>query len=128
MHLVLALATVLIVDCQKQIGDYRVDFLVTLHENPVFTTQHYRIGTPAFSSCVIVECDGHGFHEKTKEQASNDKKRDRDLQASGFTVFRFSGSDIWKDAMKCADEIIEFLQDEISFKDIEIFKARVEVG
>ena len=33
-----------------------------------------------------MECDGHDFHERTKEQASSDKKRDRSLQAAGFLV------------------------------------------
>lgn len=41
-----------------------------------------------------IECDGHEFHEKTKEQASKDKRRDRELQKAEVVVLRYSGSDI----------------------------------
>lgn len=43
---------------------------------------------------MIVECDSHDFYERTKEQASKDKERDRALQSVSFLVFRFSGADI----------------------------------
>ena len=43
---------------------------------------------------LAVECDGHDFHDRTKERASRDRARDRRLQAAGITVFRFTGSDI----------------------------------
>jgi len=83
---------------QAQIGEYRVDFLVSF-----------------FSEKFIIECDGHDFHEKTKEQAGRDKKRDRRLQASGFKVFRFAGSEIWKNSTwvdEVAKEIAEILDRE----------------
>src|SRR5262245_34455764 len=41
---------------------------------------------------IVVECDGHDYHEKTKWQASRDKRRDRILQRLGYRVFRFTGS------------------------------------
>lgn len=99
----------LTLDAQKQIGDYKVDFLVAL------TTWT----EPKFFAEVIVECDGHDFHEKTKEQASRDKERDRTLQQLGYNVFRFSGSDIWKDVMACANEVIEFLEVKIEGQEID---------
>lgn len=58
---------------------------------------------------VIIECDGHDFHEKTKEQAQRDKKRDRDLQMAGYRVMRFTGSEIFKNAGRCAREVTDFL-------------------
>ena len=58
---------------------------------------------------VIVECDGHEFHEKTKEQVERDKKRDRTLLAEGFNVLRFSGREVWRDPFECADEVIRYL-------------------
>jgi very-short-patch-repair endonuclease len=45
---------------------------------------------------VAVECDGHDFHEKTKEQAQRDKEKDRFLQSKGWIVARFTGSEIYK--------------------------------
>jgi very-short-patch-repair endonuclease len=58
---------------------------------------------------MIVECDGHEFHERTKEQASRDKERDRALQSAGFLVFRFSGADIWRDVFACATQALKAL-------------------
>lgn len=44
---------------------------------------------------IAVELDGHDFHEKTKEQARKDKSRDRDLVAAGWSVLRFTGSEVY---------------------------------
>jgi hypothetical protein len=55
---------------------------------------------------VAVECDGHEFHERTKEQAQADKARDRLLQRHGIRALRFTGSEIWEDPDKCAFEIL----------------------
>lgn len=74
---------------QVEVGPYRVDFLV-LHSG----------------GGIVVECDGHEFHEKTKEQAAKDKARDRYLQEWGFKVYHFTGSEIWRDAIKCANEVL----------------------
>lgn len=69
-------------------GDYRLDF--------AFECDGKR---------VAVECDGHEFHERTKEQAARDKARDRSLVAAGWQVLRFTGSEIWADPGKCASEV-----------------------
>lgn len=94
---------------QAKIGKYRVDFLVVLEEyDPITKVLE---GKNVFDlqlkrEQVIVECDGHEFHEKTKEQAQSDKQRDRALQLLGFRVFRFTGSEIWRDALGCGKEVI----------------------
>lgn len=53
---------------------------------------------------MVVECDGHDFHERTKEQAAADKARDRALQRRGFNVIRFTGSEIHNYPRSCAQE------------------------
>ena len=82
---------------QMQVGQYRVDFLIFDCSCP------FEIADPTI---IVVECDGHDFHEKTKEQAARDKKRDRFFQGLGFKVLRFTGSEIWADAHACVEEII----------------------
>ena len=77
------------IEPQKQIEKYRVDFLVTFG------------GVP-----YVIECDGHDFHERTKEQAQQDKKRDRELQRMGFKVYRFTGSEIWRSRGECITKAI----------------------
>lgn len=54
---------------------------------------------------LVVEVDGHDYHERTKAQASYDKKRDRDLILEGYRVIRFSGSDVYNHPHECAEDI-----------------------
>lgn len=61
------------------------------------------------SSIIVVECDGHEFHERTKKQAQRDKSRDRAITAQGFDVLRFTGSEIWADPYKCAEEALRLM-------------------
>ena len=84
----------MLVFSQAIIAPYRVDFLVAL--NP---------GDGRKSAFVAVECDGHEWHERTKEQAAKDKKRDRRLQEQGIAVLRVTGSEVWKSPVACAHEI-----------------------
>jgi len=74
---------------QFPIGRYRADFAV-LHKP---------------DRRIVVECDGHDFHEKTKKQAAHDKKRDRFLQGEGWPVLRFTGQEIVTDVEACATEV-----------------------
>lgn len=60
------------------------------------------------SPVIVVECDGHNFHERTKDQARHDKERDRWMLSKGIRVFRFTGSEIFADPIKCAMEVVEF--------------------
>jgi very-short-patch-repair endonuclease len=99
-----------IIEPQRQIGDYRVDFLVSWTETN-WATANTRSEPPTqITTFLIVECDGHEYHERTKEQAKRDKGRDRILQSCGYSVFRFTGSEIYKDVIKCANSAIQFIE------------------
>jgi len=88
---------------QHPVGPYRVDFLVIASWSTPWTDPT--------QSTVIIECDGHEFHEKTKEQVAKDKKRERYIQSNSFSkVLRFSGSEIYNDPFECAAEIIGNLE------------------
>lgn len=53
---------------------------------------------------LAVECDGHNFHDRTKEQAARDRRRDRDiLDDFDLATVRFTGSEIHHDSEGCAD-------------------------
>lgn len=78
---------------------FRVDFLLRAKVNK---KEHK----------VIVECDGHEFHERTKEQAARDKQRVRMLVLEGYIVLNYTGSEIWNSPFKCAREALG-----IMFKD-----------
>ena len=83
---------------QADVLGHRVDFIVVL------------TGVMKFRP-IIVECDGHDFHERTKEQAARDRSRDREFQSAGNLVMRFTGSEIWNDALACAEQIIDLIDD-----------------
>lgn len=93
--------TALIVRPQAQIGGdnpRRVDFLFfALDWRGDREMWHWRK--------LIVECDGHDFHERTKEQAARDRSRDRRAVHEGVDCFRFTGSEIWRDPWGCAEEL-----------------------
>jgi very-short-patch-repair endonuclease len=107
---------------QVQIGDYRVDILleyeflqrefpdeakIVASNNGAWTSRPEQAPSRRTGAKFVVECDGHEFHEKTKEQAAQDKRRDRTLQSLGFKVFRFTGMEINNDVLSCAEEVFD---------------------
>ncbi len=59
---------------------------------------------------VAIELDGHDFHDRTKEQARRDKSRDRALTAKGWTVLRFTGSEVHADAYQCWADVFAVIK------------------
>jgi|SRR5690625_263154 len=82
--------------------NYRIDFMF----------QYYNHETGVNYSFAI-ECDGHDFHDRTKEQASRDREKDRNLMLNGIPVIRFTGSDIYKNPYRCATEAIRIIENYI---------------
>ena len=87
---------------QHHIGLHRIDFAVFINS---WNDREIRLA---------IECDGHEFHEKTKEQAARDKSRDRVLQTEGWRVLRFTGSEIWRRPMECAEQVFELCSNEVA--------------
>ncbi len=71
---------------------------------------------PAISSAplVVVECDGHDYHDRTPEQASADRRRDRATLALGIPTLRYTGTDILRGAAAASAEIAEMFDREAS--------------
>lgn len=90
---------------QVQIGRHRVDFLFRV--DYLWTDERRRL-------FVVVECDGHDFHERTKEQAIRDRSRDRELQSLGYIVLRFTGREIHRSPYHCAKEIESIIDNWVS--------------
>jgi very-short-patch-repair endonuclease len=81
--------------CQEQIGKYRVDFLI----------RYQPLDNPAIDRKIIIECDGHDYHERTKEQAAHDKQRDRFFTKRGYIVLRYTGSELCRDPYKIMQDV-----------------------
>ena len=84
----------LIVGREVPVGPYWADFGV-LARAPG--------GTPTRSA---IECDGHEFHQKTQQQATRDKARDRYFASVGVTTIRFTGLEILSNPIGCAHEAL----------------------
>ncbi|MGK3981368.1 endonuclease domain-containing protein [Sorangium sp. So ce118] len=56
---------------------------------------------------VAIELDGHDWHERTKEQAAADRQRDRRMAVMGWTVVRYTGSEVYQDPAECFWSAIE---------------------
>lgn len=70
---------------QFQIGGYRIDFALPEQK-------------------IAIELDGHDYH-KSKDQRTYDAKRERDLQKLGWTVIRFTGTEVYKNVYKCIEDV-----------------------
>jgi very-short-patch-repair endonuclease len=88
---------------------------------PQYHTERHRADFAVFVDIVaneeikvVVECDGHDFHEKTKEQAARDKRQYNEAQIAGWRALRFTGSMIWRDHKWCAERVAELV-----FKELE---------
>lgn len=81
---------------QFQIGKYKVDF-------KIYNTKNNRT--------ILVECDGHDFHDKTKEQRAYEKSRDRFLQKNNYKVFHYTGSEINKNCFFVVSEVLAEVSD-----------------
>lgn len=74
---------------QQWVGPYRVDFLIP----------HKRL---------VIELDGHASHSSRADR-TKDAIRQRHLQKLGFTVIRFTGTEVYEDVETCICETIDVL-------------------
>ena len=76
---------------------------------PQYRFEGYRIDFAFIlaGKMLFIECDGHDFHERTKEQAARDRKKDRSIQQAGIRILRFTGSEIYRDVTSCATQILD---------------------
>jgi hypothetical protein len=70
----------------------------------------YRVDFILKDARLIIELDGHAFHS-TPEQLENDAIRQRYLTRAGYTVIRFTGREINRDAAACVSEVREIYKE-----------------
>jgi len=81
----------IIVGCKK----YRADFFIEVHyKKPKDRVVRF-----------VIECDGFAYHAN-KTQMGKDYVRTRALQEAGYEVIKFTGSEIYHGAYKCALEVL----------------------
>lgn len=87
----------LYIEPQASVGTYRVDFRI----------QRIVLGLSIPS--VIVELDGHDFHDKDKKQRAYEKGRDRFLVKQGYKVLHYTGSEVVADPFRVAWEALDLV-------------------
>lgn len=99
----------LILENQVQLDNWRVDFVISAWTDGTVWTPGVgrQDGKPRWRK-LIIECDGHDYHERTKEQAAKDRSRDRSVTGFGCEIFRFTGSELWRNPLGCADQVYEW--------------------
>lgn len=85
---------VLDVEPQKEVGKYRLDFLISC------------LNQRKESFLFAVECDGMEYHLNEKS-FQHDRKRDRELLSEGVITIRFSGKEITESPLRCANLVYE---------------------
>ena len=90
------------------VRNYRADFLMCL------SRWNHNLGETELLSSLVLEVDGHDYHERTKEQATHDKSRDRLMTAAGYTVFRFTGSELFRHMDSKVEEVAAFFTRKIA--------------
>jgi len=58
---------------------------------------------------IAVEIDGQDFHS-SKEQRTRDASRDRFFIEQGWTVLRFTGTEIFKDVKRCVQQVVSIAE------------------
>lgn len=81
---------------QARIGCYRVDFC-------------------NWDLRVVIEIDGHSNHS-APEDIAYDRKRQKEIERQGYYVMRFTGSELWRDASRCAMVVLDALEKRRSTK------------
>lgn len=82
--------------------EYVVDFLIN---KATYNGQEFELNNK-----VVIECDGYDYHS-SKQQRNNDTERENNLKLIGYSVIRFTGSQIYKDPYLCVIQTIKFLFD-----------------
>lgn len=86
---------IIFLDINSSVGKYRPDIILVSADKK-----------------IIFEIDGFAYHN-TQEQLTKDKQRERDLSLMGYKVYRFSGTEIYRNAQKIALEAIEIIKKEM---------------
>lgn len=107
---------------QAQVGPYYVDFKlgwVQTHHELFSQKDISSFSQPVRQAekVILVECDSYDYHDGNRTLMKLDRERKRVLEMGGYKLLSFAGQEIWKDALKCAKEVIDYLAETLD-KDI----------
>jgi very-short-patch-repair endonuclease len=77
-------------------------------QREVWVDKKYRVDFLVPSKKIVVELYGYEYH-RDKRKLTQDAQRERYLQMKGYQVLRFTGSEVYKDATQCVDEVLAII-------------------
>ena len=93
---------------------YNIDFVVD------FSNKNNKAEyiTPTIKNLkYAIELDGFDYHSN-KKQMNYDYERENNLKLKGYSVIRFTGSQLYKEPFKCVDNLIRIIVNDVN-KEIE---------
>jgi very-short-patch-repair endonuclease len=77
-------------------------------QREVWIDRKYRVDFLVPSKKIVIELYGYEHH-KDKRKLTQDAQRERYLQMKGYQVLRFTGSEVYKDATQCVNEVLAII-------------------
>ena len=77
-------------------------------QREVWIDKKYRVDFLVPSRKIVIELYGYEHH-KDKRKLTKDAQRERYLQMKGYQVLRFTGSEVYKDATQCVNEVLAII-------------------
>lgn len=88
---------------------YVADFVIDFSKKCVGGKLKGEYVYPTLSSLkYVIELDGYEYHSK-KHQMNYDYERENNLKELGYTVVRFTGSQVYKEPYTCVDKLISII-------------------
>jgi very-short-patch-repair endonuclease len=86
--------------------EYETQYPIQSHYNESNNRQYWYYADFAFPEAgIVVEADGEPWHSWDDDRIEHDKLRDERLEAQGWDVLHYSGSEICKDAEGIAQQV-----------------------
>jgi very-short-patch-repair endonuclease len=91
---------------EKIFWDYSQEHILNLE--PQVWISPYRVDFLVRPKNIVIELDGHEYHS-SKQDRTKDAQRERYLQRLGYSVVRFTGTEIKSNPQKCVQEVVDFI-------------------
>ena len=93
---------------KKYIADFAIDFNLIDEDDEEYLLDKTYLRKHKY----VIELDGHDYH-KTKQQMSADYERENNLKELGYSVIRFTGSQVYNNPLSCVDKMITIIANDI---------------
>lgn len=101
------------VEVEYQDKKYIVDFEINFSRKSVLSGDFIYPELKGYK--YAIELDGHNYHS-SKVQMTNDYERENNLKELGYSVIRFTGSQVYNDPIACVEKVINIIVSDIERK------------